>query len=872
MAIVSTAVAATGPAASAQTPPVVSIAEVCAGSPTAPFPDRPSDARGEAVDCVAALGVARGGADGRFSPNAPVTRAQMASFLRRAAAVAGAGLSDGPPGRFGDALGAPHGANVDAIAAAGVAEGLPDGSFGSNRPVTRGQMASFLDRLVAYALGGTGPPPVPGPDRFTDDTGVHEAAINTIAALGITGGVAPGRFAPAATVSRGQMAMFLARTIAVLADRLDAPPARPGQLAVVTTGLPDGVPAAVTVSGPDGSQAATVTDDEAFTGTGRWTVSAEPVAFDGGMRWPTVRGGTPGVATGTTVSSEAVLTTPEAGAAVRVSYATFVPDPTVVLTDAQTSAATRTGDELVVDAPLVDGGHVVGQPVPEHPDGFVLAVLSTSGSSPTTAAVGPAAFDDAILSGEAERTGPLSDGSGTGTGQVGERRPCGPSAHLDVSYQFDRRSTANLDLRFGASFRPRAAVTVSDSVGAGVHLSTTAAATCTGVELPLPGLDGSEHRVGPVRLTLDRDASLRIAAGSGGRANVAWLQSWRVQSTIDLSLDGPPRGRMAAGGGGGGVRLGGAGSIDTGVVLDTGVQVRGGPFGTDVDTGVRLDLDASPAPWGPVCRLGAEAYTTGGGSFNGLPVTAPASPIPLTSHRCPALLRPGNPGTVAVVGDSVTYDAMHGLRAALSATGSVAKLVDRALMGFGLEANNYNWRRDFTDLVARHDPDLIIAFWGSWDLDVARREPARYRSMVEEASDLLTARGARVVWVGMLPSAKLDPYRREDTDLVNRVFSTLPRRHPGSIVYVDPDPIFAPGGPGSRVQRIERSPLTGRDELLRTPDHRHLCPAGSAIVADLALTAGAEAGWISAPTGTWWIGPWTADRRFYDRIGGCERA
>jgi hypothetical protein len=69
-------------------------------------------------------------------------------------------------------------------------------------------MAVFLDRALDLA------PTVV--DFFTDDEGHSgEAAINRIAAAGITTGCGPARFCPAATVSRGQMASLLARALAL---------------------------------------------------------------------------------------------------------------------------------------------------------------------------------------------------------------------------------------------------------------------------------------------------------------------------------------------------------------------------------------------------------------------------------------------------------------------------------------------------------------------------------------------------------------------------------------------------------------------------------------------------------------------------------
>jgi hypothetical protein len=65
-------------------------------------------------------------------------------------------------------------------------------------------MASFLARALKLPSTST--------DYFTDDSGSpHQGDINRLAAAGITGGCAPGRFCPSANVTREQMAGFLNR-------------------------------------------------------------------------------------------------------------------------------------------------------------------------------------------------------------------------------------------------------------------------------------------------------------------------------------------------------------------------------------------------------------------------------------------------------------------------------------------------------------------------------------------------------------------------------------------------------------------------------------------------------------------------------------
>ena len=129
-----------------------------------------------AVSSTAALGISTGTTPGRFDPDLPVTRGQMASFLARThAIVAGAPLPAGGDA-FDDDAASGHAPAIEAVAAAGIGVGTAERTFSPGRPVTRGQMAAFLARLLdleissghlASAYGGGGSPaqpqPVPAP-------------------------------------------------------------------------------------------------------------------------------------------------------------------------------------------------------------------------------------------------------------------------------------------------------------------------------------------------------------------------------------------------------------------------------------------------------------------------------------------------------------------------------------------------------------------------------------------------------------------------------------------------------------------------------------------------------------------------------------
>ena len=108
---------------------------------------------------LADLGVTRGcGTDPpRYCPDRPVTRGQMASFLARAFELP-AGTA---PGRFSDTASSRHAENIDKLAAAGITAGCGQGHYCPDRYVTRAQMATFLARALKLV-------PLPGATSLAD--------------------------------------------------------------------------------------------------------------------------------------------------------------------------------------------------------------------------------------------------------------------------------------------------------------------------------------------------------------------------------------------------------------------------------------------------------------------------------------------------------------------------------------------------------------------------------------------------------------------------------------------------------------------------------------------------------------------------------
>jgi hypothetical protein len=119
-----------------------------------------------------------------------------------------------------------HEAAVDCAVQWQVANGRTESSYGPGQPVDRGQMASFIARLVERSGGSL---PAATRDWFgDDDSSSHHASINRLAEAGIVGGVRPGSYAPRNGVTRAQMAAFLTRAYDYRAQQAGQPPLAEG--------------------------------------------------------------------------------------------------------------------------------------------------------------------------------------------------------------------------------------------------------------------------------------------------------------------------------------------------------------------------------------------------------------------------------------------------------------------------------------------------------------------------------------------------------------------------------------------------------------------------------------------------------------------
>lgn len=172
-----------------------------------------------AVDCVTHWAITRGTSATTYSPDAPVTRGQMAAFIARLVLRTGGTLPAGTD-TFRDDDGSPYEADINALAAAGITNGTAPSTFSPSRLVTRAQMAAFLVRAYDYRAKQEGLTRLsPLRDYFPDDESSSlEQSINAAASVGIAAGNIDGTYRDTEAVRRDHMAAFLTRELDLMVE------------------------------------------------------------------------------------------------------------------------------------------------------------------------------------------------------------------------------------------------------------------------------------------------------------------------------------------------------------------------------------------------------------------------------------------------------------------------------------------------------------------------------------------------------------------------------------------------------------------------------------------------------------------------------
>lgn len=155
----------------------------------------------EAVQWMVDNDITSGTSEGCFSPDADTTRGQLATFIHRAE-----GEPFGPAAAFSDVAGsAYYSAAVGWMYDQGITTGTTASTFSPDRPVTRGEVATFLHRLAGEPAGGS----EPFTDVVVDD--FFAEAVAWMVGADITTGTSATTFSPDRNVTRAEVATFLHR-------------------------------------------------------------------------------------------------------------------------------------------------------------------------------------------------------------------------------------------------------------------------------------------------------------------------------------------------------------------------------------------------------------------------------------------------------------------------------------------------------------------------------------------------------------------------------------------------------------------------------------------------------------------------------------
>jgi hypothetical protein len=106
--------------------------------------DHAGNTHDRAIQCVVWWEIAAGKTATEYQPNVPVTREQMASFVARLVEKSGGTLPADPRNAFSDDDASFHHASINKLAAAGLIDGTGGGRFSPNAVVSRAQMAKFI--------------------------------------------------------------------------------------------------------------------------------------------------------------------------------------------------------------------------------------------------------------------------------------------------------------------------------------------------------------------------------------------------------------------------------------------------------------------------------------------------------------------------------------------------------------------------------------------------------------------------------------------------------------------------------------------------------------------------------------------------------
>ena len=163
----------------------------------------------DAIDALVKDGIVQGTGDGKFEPNREVTRAEYISMLMRT--IPDMEVDTSSVSGFSDVNGGDwYHDTIYRAAALGIVNGIGDGSFGVNEPISREDMMVMASRFMDAT--GAQAEPIREMDTFTDSAEVSDYAAQAIEKMycaGIINGMGDGKLEPKGVANRAQAAKII---------------------------------------------------------------------------------------------------------------------------------------------------------------------------------------------------------------------------------------------------------------------------------------------------------------------------------------------------------------------------------------------------------------------------------------------------------------------------------------------------------------------------------------------------------------------------------------------------------------------------------------------------------------------------------------
>ena len=223
------------------------------------------------------------------------------------------------------------------------------------------------------------------------------------------------------------------------------------------------------------------------------------------------------------------------------------------------------------------------------------------------------------------------------------------------------------------------------------------------------------------------------------------------------------------------------------------------------------------------------------------------------------------PLSVVTIGDSVSYDADLGIKAALESTETV-NVENRSFGGVGLTQEGF---QSYLGESLQTEPEVMTVMVGGWDLAFATENRKEYEKIIENSIEEILKVSSLIVWIGMPPTPEAEGLE-ESRHLVNQIYKEISDRKK-EVEFIDTDELLG-NEKGAFVRFLNA--FDGESYQIRKvrngQDDGHLCPFGAALIGGSVFERIAESFPLIQKEVEWWSGGWTNDRRYDDPPGGCS--